>query len=213
MRNRCNRVIDLAQRARAKQLSEVLSQVTVVQGDIADAAAVDDAMRAHDIDTIVNFAAESHVDRSILGPDAFIATNIVGTFELLEAARSLVARKDGPGRDEFRFVHVSTDEVFGSLGAEIGRSSAVALPRIEKFLATHPAVEMDAEQLGFGAISSVSRATLPGRVLNLALVASLGDATGKRRTFGHDPAIFGLGEGHVVKNPFRIRSASISAIS
>jgi len=68
----------------------------------------------HHIDTVVHFAAESHVDRSITGPDAFIRTNIHGTFTLLEAARS---SWPDPAAGECRFLHVSTDEVFGSLGA------------------------------------------------------------------------------------------------
>ncbi len=70
----------------------------------------------HAIDTIVHFAAESHVDRSILGPGPFVQTNLVGTFTLLEAARQAWGGKQGfAGR---RFHHVSTDEVFGSLEAE-----------------------------------------------------------------------------------------------
>ncbi len=66
---------------------------------------------------VVNFAAESHVDRSIDGPAEFIRTNIVGTFELLEAARHYVAELAAEAREDFRFLHVSTDEVYGSLGA------------------------------------------------------------------------------------------------
>ena len=81
-----------------------------VEGDITDASLVNRLLAERDIDTIVHFAAESHVDRSITGPAAFITTNVVGTFTLLEAARS--AWKD---RDDVRFHHVSTDEVFGSL--------------------------------------------------------------------------------------------------
>ena len=81
-----------------------------VHGDITDASLVNELLTRHDVDTIVHFAAESHVDRSITGPAAFITTNVVGTFTLLEAARA--AWKD---RDEVRFHHVSTDEVFGSL--------------------------------------------------------------------------------------------------
>jgi dTDP-glucose 4,6-dehydratase len=65
---------------------------------------------------IVNFAAESHVDRSIDGPRAFVHTNIVGSFELLDASRHHWTRLDGAARDAFRFLHVSTDEVYGSLG-------------------------------------------------------------------------------------------------
>lgn len=78
-----------------------------VQGDIRDRALVERLLKEHAIDTLVHFAAESHVDRSILGPEAFVQTNIVGTFQLLEAARAVGVK---------RFHHVSTDEVFGSLG-------------------------------------------------------------------------------------------------
>jgi dTDP-glucose 4,6-dehydratase len=86
-----------------------------VHGDIADRALVKRLLSEHRPRAIVNFAAESHVDRSIDGPGAFVQTNVVGTFELLEAARSHVAtHRDEAGR--FRFLHVSTDEVFGSLG-------------------------------------------------------------------------------------------------
>ena len=87
------------------------SRHTFVEGDICDAELVNRLMREHDIDTIVHFAAESHVDRSILGPAPFIQTNIVGTFTLLEAAKQTW----GEGRSGKRFHHVSTDEVFGSL--------------------------------------------------------------------------------------------------
>lgn len=83
-----------------------------VEGDITDAALVNSLLREHAIDTIVHFAAESHVDRSITGPAAFITTNVVGTFTLLEAARN--AWK-GRFDEHVRFHHVSTDEVFGSL--------------------------------------------------------------------------------------------------
>ena len=81
-----------------------------VEGDITDAPLVNELLSDHSIDTIVHFAAESHVDRSITGPAAFITTNVVGTFTLLEAARA--AWKD---LTDVRFHHVSTDEVFGSL--------------------------------------------------------------------------------------------------
>jgi len=82
-----------------------------VKGDICDAELVGRLLVEEGIDTVVHFAAESHVDRSITGPAAFIQTNIVGTFTLLEAARAA-----WNGRDDVRFLHVSTDEVYGSLG-------------------------------------------------------------------------------------------------
>jgi len=87
-----------------------------VRGDIADAAAVDLLFREHQPSAVLNFAAESHVDRSIDEPGAFVQTNVVGTFVLLEAARSHLARLGTAERDAFRFLHVSTDEVYGSLG-------------------------------------------------------------------------------------------------
>ena len=88
-----------------------------VKGDINDAGLVDGLFNEEAIDTVVNFAAESHVDRSILGPRDFVETNILGTFTLLEAARKYWLR--GEGRPEGkRFLHVSTDEVYGSLGAD-----------------------------------------------------------------------------------------------
>jgi dTDP-glucose 4,6-dehydratase len=82
-----------------------------VQADICDRAAVEQVFREEDIDRVVHFAAESHVDRSILAPDAFIRTNVEGTFVLLDVARA--AWQD---TDDVRFLHVSTDEVYGSLG-------------------------------------------------------------------------------------------------
>ncbi|HEU4950485.1 MAG TPA: dTDP-glucose 4,6-dehydratase [Holophagaceae bacterium] len=92
---------------------EGLPGVDLVQGDVADPEAVRRLLDRGDVRRIIHFAAESHVDRSISGPAAFIQTNIVGTFTLLEAARQVWA-----GDQEARFLHVSTDEVFGSLGPE-----------------------------------------------------------------------------------------------
>jgi dTDP-glucose 4,6-dehydratase len=90
---------------------------TFVEGDICDRALVHDLLRTHTIDTIVHFAAESHVDRSILGPEPFIHTNVLGTFVLLEAARQFWLESHGPDTG-YRFHHVSTDEVYGSLGPD-----------------------------------------------------------------------------------------------
>lgn len=87
-----------------------------VNGDICDRALIDALLQDEDIDTLVHFAAESHVDRSILGPDAFVQTNVVGTFTLLEAFRQHWETRGKPESD--RFHHVSTDEVYGSLGPE-----------------------------------------------------------------------------------------------
>jgi dTDP-glucose 4,6-dehydratase len=89
---------------------------TFIQGDICNRALVEDLLRQHHIDTIVHFAAESHVDRSILGPAPFIQTNVVGTFTLLEAARQVWLTECSAPRESLRFHHISTDEVFGSLG-------------------------------------------------------------------------------------------------
>jgi len=86
-----------------------------VQGDICDRALVDRLFAEHRPRALVHFAAESHVDRSILGPGAFIQTNVQGTFTLLEAARAHWNALAGADRAGFRFLHVSTDEVYGSL--------------------------------------------------------------------------------------------------
>ena len=88
------------------------------QGDIGDRALVARLLTEHHPDAIVNFAAESHVDRSIDGPAEFVQTNVVGTLGLLECARDYWRSLDGAAREAFRFLHVSTDEVYGSLGAE-----------------------------------------------------------------------------------------------
>jgi len=87
-----------------------------VQGDIGDRILVDALLSEHRPDAVVNFAAESHVDRSIDGPAAFVQTNMVGTFNLLESVRSHWQGLDAAVQDVFRFLHVSTDEVYGSLG-------------------------------------------------------------------------------------------------
>ena len=87
-----------------------------VQGDIGDAALVERLLREHRPAAVINFAAESHVDRSIDGPAAFVQTNVVGTLNLLERSRDYWKSLDAAGRDAFRFLHVSTDEVYGTLG-------------------------------------------------------------------------------------------------
>jgi dTDP-glucose 4,6-dehydratase len=89
---------------------------TFVHGDIRDRALLDRLLAEHQPDAIVHFAAESHVDRSIDGPGAFIETNVLGTFQLLQAALGYWRGKDAAARETFRFLHVSTDEVYGSLG-------------------------------------------------------------------------------------------------
>lgn len=89
-----------------------------VQADIADAERMKAVISEFQPDVIMHLAAESHVDRSIDGPGAFVQTNVVGTFTLLQAALAYWRQLDGARRDGFRFHHISTDEVFGSLGAD-----------------------------------------------------------------------------------------------
>ncbi len=98
-----------------------------VHGDITDRALLDRLLSTHAVRAIVHFAAESHVDRSIHGPGAFIKTNIDGTFTLLEAARARWQSLEGEAKAAFRFLHVSTDEVYGSLA-----------PDAPAFTETHP---------------------------------------------------------------------------
>ena len=90
---------------------------TFVHGDIADSALLADLFTSHDINAVVHFAAESHVDRSIESPEAFLLTNVLGTFRLLEAARTHWKKLSPTRANAFRFLHVSTDEVYGSLTA------------------------------------------------------------------------------------------------
>jgi dTDP-glucose 4,6-dehydratase len=86
-----------------------------VHGNICDTELLEKVFREHRPRAIVHFAAESHVDRSILGPDAFLQTNVDGTFRLLQAARKFYETLTGEERESFRFLHVSTDEVYGTL--------------------------------------------------------------------------------------------------
>src|SRR5207248_3107187 len=88
-----------------------------VQGDICDRQMLADMLLANRPRAIVHFAAESHVDRSIHGPDDFVRTNVNGTFSLLEEARAYWSAMTGHEKSAFRFLHVSTDEVYGSLAA------------------------------------------------------------------------------------------------
>jgi dTDP-glucose 4,6-dehydratase len=89
-----------------------------IKGDICDQNLIEETLRAEKIDAVVHFAAESHVDRSILGPRAFMQTNVIGTFSLLEAARKIWLQENKVGDNAVRFHHISTDEVFGSLTAD-----------------------------------------------------------------------------------------------
>jgi len=93
------------------------SRHAFVQGDICDRALLKKLLETHKPRAIVHFAAESHVDRSITGPAEFVQTNVVGTFCLLEEVRNFFDKLKGKEREQFRFLHISTDEVYGSLGA------------------------------------------------------------------------------------------------
>lgn len=113
-------VLDALTYAGVKKSLEPLSgnpRLTFVHGDIADEKLVRELLHLHQPRAIVHFAAESHVDRSIVGPDAFIRTNINGTFNLLQCALEYYRQQPGAAKD-FRFLHVSTDEVYGSLGPD-----------------------------------------------------------------------------------------------
>ena len=94
------------------------SKITFIQGDICDTELVYRTMGKYKVDGIFHLAAESHVDRSIDGPSAFIETNINGTFSMLSAARKYYESLEGNKKDSFRFLHISTDEVYGSLGED-----------------------------------------------------------------------------------------------
>ena len=89
-----------------------------VKGDIGNFELVSRLLAEHQPRAVVNFAAESHVDRSIHGPEDFIQTNIVGTFRLLEAVRECYGKLEKTAKSEFRFLHVATDEVYGSLAPD-----------------------------------------------------------------------------------------------
>src|SRR5207245_5263293 len=91
-------------------------RVTFIRADIADRAAMTRVFDEVRPDAVLNLAAETHVDRSIDSPHPFIDTNIVGTFVLLEVVRQHLRELDARGREAFRFLHVSTDEVYGTLG-------------------------------------------------------------------------------------------------
>lgn len=111
-------VVDkLTYAGRRENLEPLLSEkkIEFVQQDITSRETILQLLRQHAMTCVVHFAAESHVDNSIMGPSAFIQSNVFGTFSLLEAARAYLSEKSVP---DFRLLHVSTDEVFGSLGSE-----------------------------------------------------------------------------------------------
>ncbi len=94
------------------------SRYFFIHGNICDKEIINTIFTEYSIDTVVHFAAESHVDRSILGPEVFLKTNVLGTFNLLETAKQFWKKADGTMRDDVLFHHISTDEVYGSLGPE-----------------------------------------------------------------------------------------------
>ena len=96
---------------------EKKSNYEFVKGDIGDSNLVADLLKKYQPRAIINFAAESHVDRSIHGPDDFMQTNIIGTYRLLEEARSFFNILSEANKKQFRFLHVSTDEVYGTLSS------------------------------------------------------------------------------------------------
>ena len=108
-----------------------------VHGSILDGALIASLLAAHQPGAIVHFAAESHVDRSILGPAAFVQTNVTGTFTLLEAALQHWRSLPGAKRDAFRFLHVSTDEVYGSLESSTSPHSTKRRPTGPTALTLH----------------------------------------------------------------------------
>jgi dTDP-glucose 4,6-dehydratase len=116
-------------------------RVTFMEGDIADHRAMSRAFAEHHPDAVLNLAAETHVDRSIDGPRLFVDTNIVGTFTLLEVARAFITEAPAEGRDAFRFLHVSTDEVYGSLGREGAFSEETAYAPNSPYAASKAAAD------------------------------------------------------------------------
>jgi len=100
------------------QSVEINPNYHFIQGDIADAKLVAEILDEYEPRAIINFAAESHVDRSIHGPDEFMLTNIMGTYRLLEEARNYFNTLESEHKNDFRFLHVSTDEVYGTLSAD-----------------------------------------------------------------------------------------------
>ncbi len=113
-----------------------------VRGDIADQALVSSLLAEHRPEAVLNFAAETHVDRSIDGPEAFLRTNVVGAFTLLEASRQYWNALEPPARERFRFLQVSTDEVFGSLGPEGAFSETTPLDPRSPYSASKAAADL-----------------------------------------------------------------------
>ena len=114
---RIHNVDSLTYAANENNLNDLMdsSNYVFTKGDICDVELIERILVENEIDTIVHFAAETHVDRSIYGPEAFIQTNVVGTFRLLETAKKVWSEKSNGNWGQFRFHHVSTDEVYGTL--------------------------------------------------------------------------------------------------
>lgn len=120
---------------------EASPRYTFLQADICDRSAMESVFQTHQPDAVINLAAESHVDRSITGPEAFLQTNVLGTHVLLETARSYLDSLPSSGRAAFRFIQVSTDEVYGSLGATGHFSEITAYDPSSPYSATKAAAD------------------------------------------------------------------------
>jgi dTDP-glucose 4,6-dehydratase len=173
--SRCVVLDKLTYAGNLENLAGLEERFTFVHGDIADADLVARTIEQHDIDTIVHFAAESHVDRSILGPLVFTQTNVVGTHVLVECARAAGVR---------RFVHVSTDEVYGSLGADGYFTEDTPLDPTSPYAASKAASDLvvlaSARTFGFPAI--VTRCSnnygpyqFPEKLIPLMIMNALAD--------------------------------------
>lgn len=173
--SRCVVLDKLTYAGNLENLAGFEERFTFVHGDIADADLVARTIEQHDIDTIVHFAAESHVDRSILGPLVFTQTNVVGTHVLVECARAAGVR---------RFVHVSTDEVYGSLGADGYFTEDTPLDPTSPYAASKAASDLvvlaSARTFGFPAI--VTRCSnnygpyqFPEKLIPLMIMNALAD--------------------------------------
>ena len=143
-----------------------------VEGDIGDAELVRHLLAAHEIDAVMHLAAESHVDRSIDSPEAFVQTNFVGTFRLLEESRAHAA-----GRSGFRFLHVSTDEVFGTLSADE--------PAFSEATAYAPNSPYSASKAGSDFLVPAPIITLTGWMLSPQIVRTTTVPTSSRRNSSH----------------------------
>lgn len=158
-----------------ENLSDIEGRFSFVKADICDADAVRAVMESHAVDAVVHFAAESHVDRSILGPMVFTQTNVLGTHVMLEESR-----RRGVGR----FVHVSTDEVYGSLGPEGAFTESSPIDPTSPYAASKAAsdlvVSAYAKTFGFPAIitrcsNNYGPYQFPEKLIPLMLINALGD--------------------------------------